>query len=77
MISPHHFDPPDMKRPAVAKGSHDFLYSESKRAKLEREKEERRRRREEEIEFAPEDLALATVPGEGILVDKSPRFIEN
>lgn len=53
----------DMKRPAVAKGSHDFLYSESKRAKLEREKEERRRRREEEIEFAPEDLALATVPG--------------
>ena len=34
--------------------THDFLYKESKRAKLEREKEERRRRREVEIEFAPE-----------------------
>ena len=65
------FHPPDMKRPAVAKGSHDFLYSESKRAKLEREKEERRRRREEEIEFAPEDLALATVPGGKISLIKA------
>jgi hypothetical protein len=38
-----------------------FLYAESKRAKLEREKEERRQRMEED--FSPEDLALATVPG--------------
>ena len=44
--------------------SHDFLYQESKRAKLEREKEERKRKREMEIEFDPDDLALATVPGE-------------
>merc|ERR1719238_1860548 len=43
--------------------SHDFLYQESKRAKLEREKEERKRKREMEIEFDPDDLALATVPG--------------
>ena len=38
-----------------------FLYAESKRAKLEREKEERRQRMEED--FSPEDLMLATVPG--------------
>lgn len=47
----------------MSSGNHDFLYSESKRAKLEREKEERRKHREVDIEFAPEDLALATVPG--------------
>merc|ERR1712241_161527 len=35
----------------------------SKRAKMEREKEERRRKFEVEMDFAPEDLALATVPG--------------
>jgi len=40
-----------------------FLYVESKRARMEREKEERRRKFEEEISFPPEDLALATVPG--------------
>jgi len=40
-----------------------FLYAESKRARLEREKAERKRKLEEEIEFAAEDLALATVPG--------------
>jgi len=47
----------------LPKGSNEFLYSESKRAKLEREKEERRKRSEVEVDFAPEDLALATVPG--------------
>ena len=40
--------------------THDFLYKESKRAKLEREKEERRKRREVEIEFAPEVFFLPT-----------------
>merc|ERR1712210_110061 len=50
----------DTMKPSAPVRTHDFLYKESKRAKLEREKEERRRRREVEIEFAPEDLALAT-----------------
>lgn len=45
------------------KPSNDFLYAESKRARLEREKAEKRRKFELEMEFAPEDLALATVPG--------------
>merc|ERR1719238_2494890 len=53
----------DTMRPSAPVRTHDFLYKESKRAKMEREKEERRKRREVEIEFAPEDLALATVPG--------------
>merc|ERR1712107_894106 len=53
----------DTMKPSAPERTHDFLYKESKRAKLEREKEERRRKREVEIEFAPEDLALATVPG--------------
>ena len=44
-------------------GENNFLYKESKRAKLEREKEERRRREEARIEFSAEELALATVPG--------------
>merc|ERR1712002_568161 len=44
-------------------GENTFLYAESKRAKMEREKEERRRKFEIEMDFAPEDLALATVPG--------------
>merc|ERR1712046_282545 len=39
------------------------LYVESKRAKMEREKEEKRRRAQMEIEFSPQELALATVPG--------------
>ena len=39
-----------------------FLYVESKRARLEREREEKRRR-QQEIEFSAQDLALATVPG--------------
>ena len=41
-------------RPSAPVRTHDFLYKESKRAKMEREKEERRKRREVEIEFAPE-----------------------
>merc|ERR1740128_204140 len=45
----------DTMRPSAPVRTHDFLYKESKRAKLEREKEERRKRREVEIEFAPED----------------------
>merc|ERR1712156_1255323 len=59
----------DTMRPSAPLRTHDFLYKESKRAKLEREKEERRKRLEMEIEFAPEDLALATVPG----VDFNPK----
>jgi len=47
----------------LPKGDHDFLYAESKRAKIEREKEERRRREEVRVEFSPEELALATIPG--------------
>ena len=51
-----------MSPPLVeVKEEKSFLYAESKRAKLEREKEERRQRMEED--FSPEDLALATVPG--------------
>merc|ERR1712217_549001 len=39
------------------------LYVESKRARMDREKEERKRKFEIELDFAPEDIALATVPG--------------
>merc|ERR1712037_1003718 len=53
---------PTMVSPLVeVKEEKSFLYAESKRAKLEREKEERRQRMEED--FSPEDLALAPVPG--------------
>lgn len=48
---------------ALPKGDNTFLYAESKRAKMEREKAERRKKFEVEMDFAPEDLALATVPG--------------
>jgi len=71
-----HEEKPDMSpRPSIfahssdfgkikeAKAENTFLYAESKRAKLEREKEERRKKLDEEMDFAPEDLALATVPG--------------
>lgn len=56
------------KRPASEfKGkdgaANTFLYVESKRARMEREKEERRKKSASEIEFTPEELALATVPG--------------
>jgi len=47
----------------LPKGDNAFLYVESKRARLEREREERRRREEARIEFSAEELALATVPG--------------
>jgi len=49
--------------PSLQKGGNDFLYVESKRARLEREKEEKKRKFEVELDFAPEDIALATVPG--------------
>lgn len=52
----------DVQMKAVPE-TNSFLYAESKRARLEREKMEKKRKLEEEIEFAPEDLALATVPG--------------
>merc|ERR1712179_659312 len=45
------------------KGKNEFLYVESKRARMEREKEERRRREEIRVEFSAEELALATIPG--------------
>jgi len=44
-------------------GENSFLYAESKRAKMERERMERKRKMEVQIDFAPEDLALATIPG--------------
>lgn len=47
----------------IKEGGNDFLYVESKRARLEREKEERRQREESSIEFSAEELALATIPG--------------
>merc|ERR1712227_810858 len=52
-----------------ASGSNEFLYVESKRARLDREKEERKRKLEVQLDFAPEDIALATVPG----LDFDPR----
>lgn len=52
-----------MKRPKGDKEANDFLYVESKRARMEREKEEKRKRAASEIEFSPQELALATVPG--------------
>ena len=55
----------ESSRPIKAKieGENTFLYVESKRAKMEREKEEKRKRAAMEIEFSPQELALATVPG--------------
>jgi len=56
----------EITKPTKAKlesGENTFLYVESKRAKMEREKEEKRRRAQMEIEFSPQELALATVPG--------------
>ena len=44
-------------------GRNEFLYVESKRARMEREKEERMRREEARTEFSAEELALATIPG--------------
>lgn len=45
-------------------GTNDFLYIESKKARLEREKDEKRRRFEEALEFDAADLALASIPGQ-------------
>merc|ERR1712036_62441 len=50
-------------QPNSSKGRNEFLYVESKRARMEREKEERMRREEARTEFSAEDLALATIPG--------------
>jgi len=47
----------------IPKGENNFLYAESKRARIDREREEQKRREEEPIEFSAEELALATVPG--------------
>merc|ERR1712088_744140 len=47
----------------LPKGENTFLYAESKRAKMERERLERKRKMEVEIQFTSEDLALATIPG--------------
>jgi len=63
IISPKGFPNVNEKKVILPKGENQFLYTESKRAKLEREKEERRRKIEFEIDVAPEDLALATIPG--------------
>lgn len=46
------------------KGDNDFLYTESKRARIDREKAEKRSRFEEALEFDSSDIALATVPGQ-------------
>merc|ERR1711862_1011453 len=40
-----------------------FLYAESKKARLEREKEEKKNRSINDIEFSPQELALATWAG--------------
>jgi len=50
-------------RNLLPKGENSFLYAESKRAKIERERAEMKRKMEVELEFSPEELALATIPG--------------
>merc|ERR1712044_20157 len=47
----------------LPKGENTFLYAESKRAKMERERAERKRKMEVHVEFSQEELALATIPG--------------
>lgn len=58
-------DDDDEKKPVVAKraAANDFLYVESKRARMDREREEKKKKSITEIEFTPQELALATVPG--------------
>merc|ERR1712179_261560 len=63
IVSPKRELKTEPQREMLEKKENTFLYAESKRAKLEREKEERRKKLEVELDFAPEDLALATVPG--------------
>jgi len=54
----------DQRSKTVPNESNEFLYIESKKARLEREKAEKRRRFEEELSFDDSDLALASVPGQ-------------
>jgi len=56
-----HDEPPSKK--SKKKIDTTFLYVESKRARLEREKEEKKRKSVIDMEFSARDLALATVPG--------------
>jgi len=51
------------KEPNAPVETNKFLYVESKRARLDREKEERKRKLEVKLSFSPEEIALATVPG--------------
>jgi len=51
------------KRPAEQTNDHEFLYVESKKARIEREKAEKRLRYEKQLEFDDSDLALASAPG--------------
>lgn len=55
--------PANKTKNQLPKGGNDFLYVESKRARLEREKEERRLREEAIVAFSADELALATIPG--------------
>merc|ERR1712083_64581 len=54
----------DQRSKTVPNESNEFLYIESKKARLEREKAEKRRRFEEDLSFDDSDLALASVPGQ-------------
>jgi len=60
---PHQMPQWNKSKNDAPKGKNEFLYVESKRARIEREKEERRRREEVRVEFSAEELALATIPG--------------
>jgi len=53
----------EKSEPNLQSGANKFLYVESKRARVDREKMERKRKLEVQHDFAPEDIALATVPG--------------
>jgi len=61
METEEHMEPPAKK--SKKKIDTTFLYVESKRARLEREKEEKKRKSVIDMEFSARDLALATVPG--------------
>lgn len=63
IIAPKREPTAEFDKEYLPRGENTFLYAESKRAKLEREKEERRKKMEVDLDFSPEDLALATVPG--------------
>lgn len=55
-------DDDDDDEPPAKSSNNAFLYVESKRARLEREREEKQKRAQQ-MEFTQQDLALATVPG--------------